>query len=134
MKKLLFLCSFLMICGMTIANDVLKWQATELAYKTTDNWGNWSDWSDWEDVSILVVINTATDRVNIYSSEPQEYDIYDYEPEETDSDGGTSITFHCVDVNGIRCDMRIRVQADGQVQLYVDYSNIMFVYNVQSRN
>lgn len=134
MKKLLFLCSFLMMCGMTVANDVLKWQATELAYKTTDNWGNWSDWSDWEDVSILVVINTATDRVNIYSSEPQEYDIYDYEEEEKDYEGGTSVTFHCVDANGVRCDMRIRVQADGQVQLYIDYSNIMFVYNVQSRN
>lgn len=133
MKKLLFLCSFLMMCGMTVANDVLKWQATELSYKTADDWGNWSSWSDWEDVSILVVINTANDRVNIYSSEPQEYDIYDYEPEKTDSDGGTSITFHCIDANGLRCGMRLRVQADGQVQLYIDYSDIMFVYNIKER-
>lgn len=133
MKKLLLCLSFLMLCGIASASDILKWQATELSYKTADDWGNWSSWSDWEEVSILVVVNTATDRVNIYSSTPQEYDIYDYEPEKTDGEGGTTITLHCVDANGLRCDMRLRVQADGQVQLYVDYSDIVFVYNIQER-
>ena len=133
MKKFLVLLSFLMICGTSFSNDILKWQATSLAYKTVDDWGNWSSWSDWEDVSVLIVINTVTDRVNIYSSTPQEYDVYDTEPREYDNEGGSSITFHCIDANGLRCDMRIRVQANGQVQLYVDYNDIMFVYNVQSK-
>jgi hypothetical protein len=133
MKKMLLCLSFLMLCGIASASDILKWQATELAYKTTDDWGNWSEWSDWEDCSVLIVINTATDRVNIYSSTPQEYDVYDTEPEVYDNDGGSSITFHCVDANGLRCDMRIRVQANGQVQLYIDYNDIMFVYNVEAK-
>jgi hypothetical protein len=133
MKKMLLCLSFLMLCGIASASDILKWQATELAYKTTDDWGNWSEWSDWEDCSVLIVINTATDRVNIYSSTPQEYDVYDTESAVNDNDGGSSITFHCVDANGLRCDMRIRVQANGQVQLYIDYNDIMFVYNVEAK-
>ena len=134
MKKILLTLALVLCTLGTFAQSSILWfRTTEFAWKQKE-YGVWSDWSDWEDVSILVVINTATDRVNIYSSEPQEYDIYDYEDEETDYEGGTSITFHCVDANGVRCDMRIRVQADGQVQLYIDYSNIMFVYNVQSRN
>jgi hypothetical protein len=133
MKKMLLCLSFLMLCGIASASDILKWQATELAYKTTDDWGNWSEWSDWEDCSVLIVINTATDRVNIYSSTPQEYDVYDTESAVNDNDGGSSITFHCVDANGLRCDMRIRVKANGQVQLYIDYNDIMFVYNVEAK-
>lgn len=133
MKKLLFLCSFLMLCGTSFADEIIKMQATSLAVKTTDDYGYWSDWSDWEDCSVLVVINVTNDRVNIYSQTPQEYDIYDYSDEEMDDQGGTTTTFHCVDDDGVRCDMRIRIQADGQIQLYIDYSNLMFVYNVEPK-
>lgn len=133
MKKFLFLLSFFMLCGISVANDIIKMQATSYAYKATDDYGYWSDWTDWQDCSILVVINAANDRVNIYSNSPQEYDIYNYGEEEYDSEGGTTTTFNCIDSNGLRCDMRIRIQANQQVQLYIDYSDAMWVYNVQPK-
>ena len=122
-----------MICGISVANNIIKLQATSYAYKSTDEYGRWSDWSNWNDCSILVVVNTSNDRVNIYSNTPQEYDIYNYGEEEYDKDGGTTTTFNCIDDNGVRCDMRIRIQSDGQAQMYIDYSNFMIVYNVQPK-
>ncbi len=133
MKKLLTLFAACIFGAVMVYADVLKLQATSLAFKSQNDYGYWSDWSDWESTNILVVVNTDIDRVNIYSSSPQEYDIYDYDAEEKDGEGGTISTCHCIDQNGTRCDMRIRFQANGQVQLYVDYADFMFVYNVQRK-
>lgn len=130
MKKLLTLLIVFTLCGNAFADEILKMRATSFAIKSTDDYGYWSDWSDWEDCSVLVVINVTNDRVNIYSGTPQVYDIYDYGEEEYD-DNGTTTTFNCIDDEGLQCDMRIRIQNDGQVQLYIDYSDIMWVYNVE---
>ena len=129
MKKLLLLFSFLMLFGVVYSSETLKMQATSLAYKSINSYGNWTEWSQWEDCNILVVIKR--DRVNIYSQTPQEYDIYYYGAEEIDRSGGKVTTYKCIDSNGSKCDMRLRIQTDGQIQLYVDYSDFMFVYNVQ---
>ena len=129
MKKLLLLFSFLMLFGVTYADEVIKMQATSYSYQSADNKGNWSGWSDWYDCNVLVVIKN--DRVNIYSNTPQEYDIYDSQEAVSDGEGGSSMTFKCVDNDGNRCDIRIRISATERVQLYVDYSDFMFVYNVQ---
>lgn len=129
MKRIALIFSLFIFCGMSYANDVIKLQATAYSYKTTNNYGNWTDWSDWTECNILVVIKN--DRVNIYSNTPQEYDIYDSQDAISDGEGGTVMTFKCVDKEGERCDIRIRILASESVQLYVDYSNFMFVYNVQ---
>lgn len=121
----------LLLCSTVFCSaDILKLQATHLAYKYQNDYGYWSDWTEWESTSVLIVINTDTERVNIYSAEPQEYDIYDAGNEEYDSDGGTTTKFQCIDKSGLRCTMRIREQSNGQLQLYIDYSDFMFVYNV----
>lgn len=131
MKKLVLIFSFLMLCGLSYANDIIKLKATSYAYRTTDDYGNWYDWSAWQDCNILVVIKN--DRVTIYSNQMQEYDIYDAGEEEGDGEGGSMITFKCVDADALRCEIRMRRQANDQVQLYVDYNNMMFVYNVESK-
>lgn len=87
------------------------------------------EWSDWDDSSVLIVINTDKDKVNIYSSTTQHYDIYDYQDVKTDSDGGETMTFKCVDDDGLRCEMRFKV-INGRSQIYVDYDDAMWVYSV----
>lgn len=109
-----------------------KYRATELSLKTYE-YGRWSKWSDWEDVNILVVINTDKDVINIYSKTTQEYDIVEYLGEEKDGDGGSQVKFLCVNADGSRCHVRIRQQSNGQRQIYVDFSDIMFVYNIENR-
>lgn len=58
---------------------------------------------------------------------------YNAGEEEGDGEGGFMITFKCVDADALRCEIRKRRQANDQVQLYVDYNNMMFVYNVESK-
>lgn len=129
MKKLLILFIFFTLFGVVNAAETLKMQATSLAYKSINRYGDWTEWSQWEDCNILVVIKE--DRVNIYSKVPQEYDIYYFGKEESDNEGGRITTLKCVDMDGQRCGMRLRIQSDGQIQFYVDYSDFMFVYNVE---
>jgi len=130
--KRFFLTLFFAVAVCLSFAQTYKYKATEVALKTYEN-GRWSKWSDWEDVNILVVINSDKDVITIYSNQTQEYDIVEYLSEEEDSDGGTQVKWLCVNEDGSRCHIRIRKQSDGQLQLYVDFSDLMFVYNIESR-
>lgn len=119
--------------SVMVSAEVFKFQATSISSKYFNEYGYWSEWSEWENCNILVVINSSAERINIYSSVPQEYDIYDSHDVSYDNDGGQTATFNCIDADGLRCDIRLRSQSDGQIQLYVDYNNFMFVYNIESK-
>lgn len=101
--------------------EVFKLRAYSASMRSTDRYGNWSD------CNILVVSDDS--RVKIYSEETQEYDIISSE-EIRDSKGVKATEFHCVDKNGLRCSLRLRVEKNDNIQLYVDYNDISFVYNV----
>ncbi len=134
MKKLLLIIALLVGMAFTAGAEALKYKSTDIAVRTTDDNGNWGEWSDWEDCSVLVVINTDNDVISIYSSEPQEFDVYDAgEGFVKDAKDGQTWTLKCVDADGLRCEIRLRVQSNGQTQLYVDYSNLSVVYNIESR-
>ena len=120
MKRLFTFCVAI-LCGIFLLHaEALKFNATSFAYKTQNDYGYWSDWSNWEYTSILIVINSDNDRINIYSRTLQEYDIYDYMENGYDRDGGETITFKCIDADGVRCDVRIRIERSGNRQLLLD--------------
>lgn len=113
--------------------QVYKYQTYCFSYKTKSDYGVWSNWSEWEDSDMLVVINLDKERFTIYSTEIQEYDIYEYEGDEDDRYGGETASFKCVDSHGLRCGVRLRTQADGQLQLYIDYNDMRWVYGIVRR-
>lgn len=125
----------LLLCSFSSFAQTYKLRATGVAIKTqNERTGYWSDWSDWESCNLLVVMNIDRDIVTIYSKVTQEYDVIEVLSEdERDPDGGVSTTLLCVDADGTRCHMRLRSQSNGALQLYIDYSNVSFVYNVESR-
>ena len=135
MKKLIIIISFLLcFAGIDSFAQNYKYMTTDFAYKVKDNYGNWSDWSDWEDSRCLVNINLDREEISIYSDERQEFTIYEWAEDTTrDSDGGEQMEFSCVDADGLRCTIRLRVQNDGQMQLYVDYRNLMYVYCIEEK-
>ena len=132
MKKILvaFLLSFM--CVFSYAADILKFQTTGLSIKTLEN-GSWTKWSDWEKCSCLVVINIDKDVITIYSSEKQVYDIIECNDPYTDSDGDEVLKMHAVDQDGDECDIRLISRLKGSDQLYVDFADIMWVYNIESK-
>lgn len=131
MKKLLFILILIFsICA--VKAQTYKYYTTCFAYKYYENYG-WTDWSEWERSHMLVVISTDRNIINIYSDKIQEYDIYEYTGEENDDDGGSSFLFQCVNKDGLRCQVRLRVQSDGSKQLYVDFNDAMWVYELEER-
>lgn len=132
MKKFLF--TLLLICGLAWNADaqVYKFMSTEFAYRY-DLGDGWTEWSDWEDSHCLIVINLDKEEIDIYSEEPQEFSIYDIGESYEDSKGGTTLELSCVDDEGDRCEIRLRTEKNGNLQLYVDYADVMYVYNLEQK-
>ena len=131
MKKILTLIviSFMFISNEIIAQN-LKYYTTDFSVKIKYDDGSWSNWSDWEDSHCLVNINLDREEINIYSSTPQEFTIYKYEEGSIyDNDGGEQIKLFCVDKDGLRCTIRLRIY-ENTLQLYVDYNDVVYVYNL----
>ena len=134
MKKLILIVS-LLLCAASFESlaQNYKYMSTDFAYKVLKSNGYWSEWSDWEDSHCLININLDREEVNIYSDEPQEFTIYDSSNTKLDANGGKQLKLKCVDSDGLRCVVRLRVQSDGQMQLYVDYNDLMYVYCIEER-
>lgn len=131
MKKFLVL-FFIAFISLGVNAEVYKYKSESFSYKTLDNYGYWSEWSDWVNSSVLVVVDIDKDVIRIYSEEPQEFDIL-YAEDTYDSEYNAMLMCQCVDADGVECQLRIRANTDGTLQLYVDYSNIMYVYNIYKR-
>ena len=86
----------------------------------------WTDWSEWESCYYKVIIDLDSNTIIINNSK---YTIDKYI--ETVSDGNSKTTKYAVITYDNRsCFIRIREQKDGVKQLYIDYDNIIYVYNL----
>lgn len=133
--KNIFTLLLLSIVTISAFAQTYRYKATSFAYKYQKDNGYWTDWSDWERSSVLVVISLDREVISIYSDNPQEYDIYDSDDEWVrDKDGGQQWTLKCVNSDGLRCEIRLRQQRDGQLQMYVDFSDAMWVYSIERKN
>ena len=132
MKKLIALLLFV-VCAFQVEAQVRKFYTTDFSYKYYDGY-RWSDWSEWDESSMLVVINFNKDLITIYSNEIQEFDIVEHLDSYDDDSGGSNIKFLCVNEEGSRCHIRLRIQSDGGKQLYVDYNDFMYVYNIVAKD
>ena len=132
-SRIAIIAMLVLLSAFEVKAQTYKYQTYKFSLATKDRYGVWSDWSDWEDSDVLVVFNGDKDRITIYSEKIQEYDIYENNGREKDEYGGTSASFRCVDDNGLRCGIRLRAKSDGILQLYVDYNDMMWVYEIRKR-
>lgn len=109
---------------------VRKFYATGLSYKNIDKNGKETEWSDWEEVNFLIVYKSKERTIEIYSKDTQEFDIVQYNEDESDGYGGVVSPMVCVDNNGERCVIRYREAKDKTLQLYIEYNNFKYVYTM----
>jgi len=130
MKKILLVSFFVFLSNLSYG-QLLKGRATGLAFKSKKN-GNWSEWSDFKKVSSLITLDIPKYRIKIFSDEEQVYDIIKEYPSFKDADGDDNYRWQCMDKDGIKCDIRMLVlnSQKGRIQLYIDYANLMAVYNL----
>lgn len=133
MKKILFTL-ILGLFAIAAHCETQHYLGTEYALANVNKYGTYS-WSQWYDSNVLIVINTDTDIVTIGSKKPQLYKIYKYEGKTFDNGGGYQVIFDVIDNEGDLGTLRIRVQYDAfgnitNAQLYIDFSNVAWVYNI----
>lgn len=133
MKKLLFLTLFV-LSTITISAQVYTYRTYQYAFKKVNSYGNWTSWSDWQKSDMAMTINFNTDIVTIYSPKTQIYHITEFVRNFTDNSGGKQVEFRFIDQDGDRGAMRLRIETNGNSQVYIEFNNIMWVYTVRRTN
>lgn len=126
-----FLVFLFCLVSLSASGQVLWFRTTEYAQATVVN-GHYY-WSKWEDSNMNLCINLSTDRITIYSPRTQVYQVYGvYNNGNTyiDSSGGTNMKFYVIDQDYDKGSIRLRVERNGNSQIYIDFSNVAWVYNV----
>lgn len=129
MKKLLL--SLFCLFSLTLSAQIQKYRTTQFAIASVTN-GRYS-WSDWESSNLYLYINLDTDQITIYSTSIQIYQIYSaYNNGNTysDSEGGKTIKFNVIDQDLDKGTVRLRIDREGNSQVYIDFADVAWVYNV----
>ena len=130
MKK--FILTFLlMISVLSVSAQIYTYRTTDFAIKKVNSYGNWTQWSDWEPSDMVMTINLNNDVVKIYSPSPQTYTITDYVRNYTDNSGGRQMEFRFIDQDYDRGTMRLRIERNGNSQVYIEFTDVIWVYNVR---
>ena len=126
-KKLLILLMF----GLFATNmdaQVIYYQAKQFAMKYVEN-GRWTSWTDWKDSDVLLSIDEDNDIIKVYTEQRQVYLVVKHNGTYTDSSGGKQIEFAVIDQDYDKGKIRLRKEKNGNSQLYVEFSDIMWVYS-----
>ena len=128
MKKLfLILCLFI---GFTASAQIINFRTTAYAQKI-NNYGTWTDWSNYQPSDMLVTIDLYNDVVTINSPKTQVYAIYESLGNYYDSDGDYNMVFRFIDQDYDYGIMRLLQRVSGYSEIYIEFSNIMWVYRVR---
>ena len=133
MKKLFLLLFVLGLCVSSKA-QVHTYKTTQYARKYINSSGNWTKWSSWKKSNITMTIDFNGDFITIYSPKTQVYKITKCTRKFTDSSGGKQVEFAFVNQDKDKGHIRLRIGANGNSQVYIEFNNIMWVYNVKRTN
>ena len=122
MKNLLLvLLMFLSVnmCSQTLYTDYVS----TMSLISKDKW---SDWSEWESCYYKVIIDLDSNIIIINGSKY----IIDKYIETISDDNSKTTKYAVINYDNKSCFIRVREQKDGVKQLYIDYDNIIYVYNL----
>ena len=129
MKRLVFVILFLFSMCCYAEDNIRYYETTSFSYKKVVN-GEWTDWSEWEDSGMIITMNLTKDVVEILSPKAQIYNITENKGLYFDQEDGRNVNFSFEDQDGDKGTMRLRIEKNGNSQLYVEYANVMWVYNL----
>lgn len=136
MKKYFFILLAVMLFGVTnkVEAQTYNYRAFEFSIKYLNDNGTWTNWSDWKKVNIRVKIDFDTDLIVVHSQRTQVYQVISGGESYTDSSGGQQVKFKVIDQDDDYGTVRLRIEKNGNSQLYIDFSDVMWVYNVKKEN
>lgn len=129
MKKFLLLLTIFI--STQAFSQVLQFRTTAYSQRYVNSYGYWTDWSTYQKSNMLVIFDLNKDIIKIYSPKIQTYLILEYIETFIDSYGGKQSEWLCIDQDYDKGHIRLREDKYGNFQLYVDFSNVSWVYNLQ---
>ena len=118
-------------------NKQLNLLAYKLAIATVDQQTGNYEWSDWANCIPYIKVNfehyNGKFRIHILSAESQHYTLIEEIKSEIDSSGHRYSVYSAYDMACDRCQIRLRDNDDNTMQLYIDYADYAWVYNLKSK-
>lgn len=90
----------------------------------------WQDWSDWRECYIEIVLDTDSNSITLHSKNIEK--VFKIDPSfRKIKDNNSITTLYTVLKSENNClYIRFRIQRDGVKQIYIDYEDIIYVYNL----
>ena len=130
MKRLLLILTLLFT--LSASAEMLIYRSTSFSYIYIDDDGRWTNWIDWEPSDCKIVFDVDDDLITIYSKSPQVYEVVDYLGCKYDDGGGKQAIWSVKDSKDLEATIRLRLEKTGNIQLYVNYSDMVWAYNLRS--
>jgi hypothetical protein len=131
MKKILII--LLISLGVLSAEAKSIWftgYSYAVKYKNNYNRNNSQGWSSFQKCNVDIEFKIDDDVIVIYSNRTQAYAIYENAGTYTDNEGGQQQGYYVLDQDYDKGMIRLRIARDGTSQLYVDFNDVGWVYNV----
>ncbi len=132
MKTARLLCFSLFFLVTSLASaQVYKFKASSYSTMEKDDKGKWGKWSPFKESTVVITLDGKKDRIVIASQEIQLFQIVTY-GKKISNEFDDIVPFECTDLNGGDCSIQIvtRKNQDNRKQIYVNYNDVKFVYNV----
>ena len=125
MKKIILGIIVVLFTAIPSFAQIINFKATSVAIKEKGY-----QWSEWKRCNILITFNLKTDKVVIYSKSIQIYKVLTTGENFTDESGGEQVKYRVIDQDDDLGSMRLRVETNGNSQIYIDFADVSWVYNV----
>ena len=125
MKKIILGIILTLFMSIPSFSQIINFKATSVAIKEVGY-----RWSDWQRCDILITFNLKTDKGVIYSRSIQIYKVITQGQNFIDESGGEQVKYKVIDQDDDLGSMRLRVETNGNSQIYIDFADVSWVYNV----
>ena len=131
MKKFLVILMMAVISFTASANSLwFRGYSYAIKYKNDYNRNNSQGWSSFQKCNVDIEFKMDDDFIIIYSNKTQIYAIYEDAGTYTDKEGGKQQGYYVLDQDYDKGMIRLRIARDGTSQIYIDFNDVGWVYNV----
>lgn len=123
---------FLLSSGFQgVVAQAINFKTSSVSYTEKSERGKWGNWSEFVKADVLISIDGKKNRIVVNSAELQVFTILSY-GEKTEDENNTIVPFECIDHNGSKARIFVitKKKEHNRMQIYINYSEVKFVYNV----
>ena len=129
MKKIVLILGLLLSFSIMYSQEI-EYYSNFTSYKRLIEKDKWTDWTNWREYYVEIVFNTDSNTITIYDENIVK--VYKIHPiyEKLEDSNSITIKYKVIESENNCLYIRFRNQHDGVKQLYLDYKDLVYVYNL----